>query len=890
MNPNISIIIPIYNVELYLKRCLDSVVNQTLENIEIICVNDGSTDNSLNILNEYAQKDSRIKIFNQNNSGVGVARNKGLKKAKGEFVLFVDSDDWIDLNTCEILYNKSKKLNLDLLLYNVESFDNNNNQYFKEDYYKNHFLPETYYNQVFNNEDIKEYIFTLNVIPYCKLYKRSLLEKYDIRFPENIYFEDNPFHWECLLASNRISAIKDYFSLRRRRDKSITADIDNKFLDVIKISSLIVDVFNKYDYADLYEKELINFKIEYIKRWFYLIEKNYKSNYWKLMKNDFLKIYNNLELHEKFLNNLTINNKNFYCDTIKSQNYKDLIKLNELSNRLYEIEKLQKNVEKKQNELNINKEIFEKEKNIFSNKIIEEKKKLSEYKNLYHSEKEFITQLKDNELNYIETKQKEFDCFINQQKDFLEKYQIDLIDSVNQKNKELNIHENEYSKKINELLQRIDEYSQTQKQLTDEYTQTQKQMIDEYTLTQKQKADEYSRIQKQKADQYLNLEITKLNDTRKKLEDEEKEINDEIEKKEMMLNLITREYHSISENFMFKLFSRIDKKPYISIIIPVYNTEDYLAECLDSVINQSLFNIEIICINDGSTDNSLNILNKYAEIDKRIKVITQKNQGLGSTRNNGLDIVTGEYVMFLDADDWLSKDACKILYKNVKSNKLDMLLFLIKNYSEKDGYYEDDYYNLSCIPNDFVNKTFNYHDLGKTLFQISISSCQKIYKTELIKNIRFPENILFEDNPFYWECIFSAKKIGLIREHLYLRRRHSTSITAKYNQNYLDVIPISKMVFNVFEKYDAINEFKSELANHTINYISRWYGNMMDEYKEDYWIQMKKYFKEIHDNEQFNKLIIENTTPNNKNFYLNVLKTNNSYEFDYSLKKWNYKM
>ena len=101
MQPKVSVIIPVYNVEKYLRQCLDSVVNQTLKDIEIICIDDGSTDNSLNILKEYAQKDNRIKIISKKNGGLSSARNAGLKFATGEFVGFVDSDDYIERETYE---------------------------------------------------------------------------------------------------------------------------------------------------------------------------------------------------------------------------------------------------------------------------------------------------------------------------------------------------------------------------------------------------------------------------------------------------------------------------------------------------------------------------------------------------------------------------------------------------------------------------------------------------------------------------------------------------------------------------------------------------------------------------------------------------------------------
>lgn len=106
----ISIIVPVYNTEKFLEKCLNSLINQTLKDIEIICINDGSTDKSLQILEKFANKDKRIQIINQTNSGLSVARNIGIKKAKGEYIGFVDSDDWVDLNFFEQLYINVKNI------------------------------------------------------------------------------------------------------------------------------------------------------------------------------------------------------------------------------------------------------------------------------------------------------------------------------------------------------------------------------------------------------------------------------------------------------------------------------------------------------------------------------------------------------------------------------------------------------------------------------------------------------------------------------------------------------------------------------------------------------------------------------------------------------------
>ena len=118
----------------------------------------------------------------------------------------------------------------------------------------------------------------------------------------------------------------------------------------------------------------------------------------------------------------------------------------------------------------------------------------------------------------------------------------------------------------------------------------------------------------------------------------------------------------------------------ISVIIPVFNVELYLEECLDSVINQSLDDLEIICVNDGSTDSSLSILEKYAKMDDRVKIISQENQGQGSARNKGLSIAKGECIYFIDSDDKIELDTLKDCYDCVKKNDLDFVMFQLINY------------------------------------------------------------------------------------------------------------------------------------------------------------------------------------------------------------------
>ena len=149
--PKVSIISPMYNVEKYLKKCLESYVNQTLIDIEIILVDDGSPDNSGKIADEYAKRDSRIRVIHKKNAGVSAARNDGLSIAKGEYVIFCDSDDWMNENACEILYSAAKKNNADISIADVYMAYSNKNiavQFYK-DQFLDIFLPKHHLNLYF---------------------------------------------------------------------------------------------------------------------------------------------------------------------------------------------------------------------------------------------------------------------------------------------------------------------------------------------------------------------------------------------------------------------------------------------------------------------------------------------------------------------------------------------------------------------------------------------------------------------------------------------------------------------------------------------------------------------------------------------------------------------
>ena len=204
-NPQISVIIPIYNCEKYIKECLSSLIKQTFKNFEIICINDGSNDDTLKILKKFEAKDERIIIFNQNNSGPGIARNVGMKKSKGEYLIFLDSDDIFKKTMLEELYIKIKENDSDVVICNSQNFEKK--KWWKKFYEKNYLINDNIIKQkTFSSLDIEKDFFNLFIWwPWDKLFKRKYIENLGIEYQNLKSSEDLFFVAASVIAAKKIS-------------------------------------------------------------------------------------------------------------------------------------------------------------------------------------------------------------------------------------------------------------------------------------------------------------------------------------------------------------------------------------------------------------------------------------------------------------------------------------------------------------------------------------------------------------------------------------------------------------------------------------------------------------------------------------------------------------
>ena len=288
----------------------------------------------------------------------------------------------------------------------------------------------------------------------------------------------------------------------------------------------------------------------------------------------------------------------------------------------------------------------------------------------------------------------------------------------------------------------------------------------------------------------------------------------------------------------------------ISVIIPVYNVEEYLYVCLNSILTQTYQDFEIICIDDASTDSSAEILEYFTQKDSRIRILkNDSNKGPGYSRNKGLEVAQGKYISFLDADDWFSHDTFEILVEKTEQDNLDVLLFKnIVYYEESQDFGFERYYDMDFMDK-FENIVFNHWDLDKTkLFVMSNASWGKFYLKSFLdcNNIRFPnENLIHEDNPFFYNVITSADRISIIDKYLYNRRRRNGSIMTLNNERLFDNIDIAYKILDVFfEDKELYEYYKKEIL--TVIFVSIFkgkYTQINNEFKEEFFKRVQEAYK-----------------------------------------------
>ena len=266
----------------------------------------------------------------------------------------------------------------------------------------------------------------------------------------------------------------------------------------------------------------------------------------------------------------------------------------------------------------------------------------------------------------------------------------------------------------------------------------------------------------------------------------------------------------------------------ISIVIPVYNAEKYLEQCLNSIKDQTYKNFEVILVNDGSIDHSESICMDFVKVDTRFKYFTKVNGGASSARNFGLDHVTGDFITFIDADDWVDENHLEVLINNIKDNNSDMAVSSIKKFDMSNNFRFRMYSNQEKY-------LLNYNKLNREEFLVILPkliyasnsykiAVSKLFKKELVTNIRFDESIIYEEDlEFFFKLYLNINSISYVDEVTYIYRLHDESSSSKFSQLHME------QELTIYKKmYERIEE----LGLPTIHYVNT-LRNLLD-YRKDY--------------------------------------------------------
>jgi len=291
MQPKVSIIIPVYNVEKYLAECLESVMNQTLKDIEIICVNDASTDDSLQILNYFGKIDARIKIVNQSvNKGLSITRNVGTKLAIGEYIYFLDSDDVLGIHAMEELYKISTAYDVDIVLLNTLPFYENADIENRWKNYGLYYFRSSKYSGIYTGKDLLvQLLADGNYKPavWLHFFKRTFYQRGGLSFIERMLYEDLPLTFEGMLLAKRVVYCPDKLHLRRfRKDSIVTSKktFEHTY-GLFKGFLVMIESINKYSLNEWEKEQVLLFSWRRLKdsRSFYSVLGNEEAIKYKIL-------------------------------------------------------------------------------------------------------------------------------------------------------------------------------------------------------------------------------------------------------------------------------------------------------------------------------------------------------------------------------------------------------------------------------------------------------------------------------------------------------------------------------------------------------------------------------------------------------------------------------
>lgn len=913
-NVKVSIIIPVYNASKTLPECLDSILNQTMPEFEAICIDDGSADDSWEILTAYALKDSRIRIIHQENQGPGKTRNHGLELAAGEYIIFVDSDDYIKPMALESICRAGYAQDADIVLYDGDKFDAVTRKRIRTTHFlRVDLLPKDL--EIVSVQDCPETIFQLTSPgPWSRAVRRELIEREKLCFSDLKNSEDLFFSYSAMATAERIAFVPQklymyrvgqttnvesgkakapvdfveaYLELYRKLAEKSLFELCKKSFGLRFCSSIIhairtidsesarkeicerlcdedVTQMHVLDQSDaFYGNNREARQVHYLLRdyWKDTITtpkvsviipvfnvENYLEDCLESLLNqtmpdfevlcmddgstdgsiDLLTLYSRLDSRIKVFFGKNegaavqrnrgidasvgeylyfMDSDDMAVDTLLEKTYSAAIRAN-ADVVAFDINALDMQTGKLQGQ----KYCFRKAnapmgKSVFS--VVDAPDRIFQISNPSP-----WTKLVRRE--FVLRKHLRYQNLQNTNDAFFAHMSMALADRITLLDEQLYIYRigmtsNIQSKKEKEPECAVEAYMAIYHRLVEEriFTLCEKSWVAEllailcFTLKTVSSRQAYKKL-------YQRLCQPDVVATGY-LAHEEDFYPDRYH-----YNLVKKflsspiKFADADERDAKVLIPGNCQNPVVSVIIPVYNVEEYLADCLTSIQNQTLKDIEIICVDDGSTDSSLSILCQAAEADPRICVLVQKNSGQSAARNTGIQAARGKYLYYLDSDDMLKPDALQFLIDTVEDNDLECILFGGKpiydseELLEKHGEYSDYYRYKEACTDPMAGADLLV--LLKNVKEYRVTPCMQLAKTELIRNnnIHFYDGIVHEDNLYTLEVLLHSRRCMAIPEQLYLRRiRENSTMTATVSvANFIGYLICYTETLKLMDKFD----------------------------------------------------------------------------------------
>lgn len=297
----------------------------------------------------------------------------------------------------------------------------------------------------------------------------------------------------------------------------------------------------------------------------------------------------------------------------------------------------------------------------------------------------------------------------------------------------------------------------------------------------------------------------------------------------------------------------------VSIVVPVCNVGRYLEECLDSVLEQTLKEIEVICVDDGSTDNSLEILRRYEKKDSRIKVISKKNSGYGNTMNVGMDAAVGKYIGIVESDDYVDRNMFRRLYDTAEKYNCDIVKSDHFTFSTKNGMAKSECHEI--CPKQYYNRVLNVN-ICPEVYTFVMMNWTGVYRTDFIRtnNVRHNETpgASFQDNGFWYQVISLAKKIVFINEAFYYYRQDNPNSSINSKSKVYCICDEYEYMTNIFNSHPEFGQehYKRFLEKKYFNYMNS-YNRISEEYKIEFLERMSKEFTADIKHPKFNPAMLD---------------------------------